>query len=30
MYNEFLKRMNDIKTYNLDEESFLLYFKTKL
>ena len=30
MYNEFLKRMNDIKTYNLDEESFFLYFKTKL
>ena len=30
MYNELLKRMNDIKTYNLDEESFLLYFKAKL
>ena len=29
-YNNFLKRMNDIKTYNLDEESFFLYFKTKL
>ena len=29
-YNKFLKRMNDVKNYNLDEESFFLYFKTKL
>ena len=29
-YNKFLKRMNNIKTYNLDEESFFLYFKSKL
>ena len=29
-YNKFLKRMNNIKNYNLDEESFFLYFKTKL
>ena len=29
-YNYFLKRINDLKRYNLDDESFFIEFETKL
>ena len=28
--NDFLKRINDIKKYNLDEESFFINFKNNV